>query len=152
MEIIDNLNDPKPGEFNALNHGDGWANNIMFQYNDENGPANTYFVDLQVPKWGTVAQDLYYFLISSTSLDVKISKFDYFIWFYHSELVKHLILLDYSKPLPTLRSIHDALNKYSGWGEYLCEVFLRTKFQLARSSSLCMFCKHTGVCIAGPHR
>ncbi|KAH8330901.1 hypothetical protein KR067_008715 [Drosophila pandora] len=118
-EIMDILNDPKPDEFNALNHGDGWSNNIMFQYNDENELENTYFVDLQVPKWGTVAQDLYYFLISSTSLDVKVSKFDYFIWFYHSELVKHLTLLNYSKPLPTLRSIHDALNKYSGWA-FIC--------------------------------
>ncbi|XP_043067594.1 uncharacterized protein [Drosophila bipectinata] len=119
IEIMDNLNDPKPDEFNALNHGDGWSNNIMFQYNGKNELANTYFVDLQVPKWGTVAQDLYYFLISSTSLDVKLSKFDYFIWFYHSELVKHLTLLNYSKPLPTLRSIHEALNKYSGWA-FIC--------------------------------
>ncbi|KAH8335606.1 hypothetical protein KR074_006959 [Drosophila pseudoananassae] len=119
IEIMDNLNDPKPEEFNALNHGDGWSNNIMFQYNGNKELANTYFVDLQVPKWGTVAQDLYYFLISSTSLDIKLSKFDYFIWFYHSELVKHLTLLNYSKPLPTLRSIHAALNKYSGWA-FIC--------------------------------
>jgi len=108
---------PKPDEFNALNHGDGWSNNIMFQYNDKNEILNTYFVDLQIPKWGTVAQDLYYFLISSTSLDIKTLKFDYFIWFYHSELVKHLKILNYSKTFPTLRSIRDALNKYSGWGK-----------------------------------
>ncbi|XP_017079848.1 uncharacterized protein LOC108113682 [Drosophila eugracilis] len=119
LEIVENLNHPKPDEFNALNHGDGWANNIMFQYNKNNEIENTYFVDLQVPKWGTVAQDLYYFLLSSTSLDVKTSKFDYFIWFYHSELVKNLKLLNYSKQLPTLRSIYDALNKYSGWG-FIC--------------------------------
>lgn len=89
----------------------------MFQYNDKNEISNTYFVDLQLPKWGSIAQDLYYFLLSSTSLDIKTEKFDYFVWFYHSELVKHLKLLNYSKKLPTLRSIRNALNKYSGWGK-----------------------------------
>ncbi|EDW98762.1 uncharacterized protein LOC6538528 [Drosophila yakuba] len=119
FDIVDQLNNPSPDEFIALNHGDGWANNIMFQYNTKGEIQDTYFVDLQVPKWGSVTQDLYYFLMSSTSLDIKTSKFDYFIWFYHSELVKHLKLLGYSKTLPTLRSIHDALNKYSGWA-FIC--------------------------------
>ncbi|EDV41618.1 uncharacterized protein Dana_GF17414 [Drosophila ananassae] len=120
FEVVDDLNTPKSDEFNALNHGDGWSNNIMFQYNDKNEILNTYFVDLQIPKYGTVAQDLYYFLLSSTQLDIKTSKFDYFIWFYHTELVKHLKLLNYSKPLPSLRSLHDALNRYSGWAFICC--------------------------------
>jgi len=115
---VDSLNNPEPDEFKVLNHGDGWSNNIMFQYNENNEIQDTYFVDLQIPKWGSVAQDFYYFLMSSTSLDVKTSKFDYFIWYYHLELVKHLKLLNYSKELPTLRSINDALNKYSGWGKW----------------------------------
>ncbi|EDW34159.1 GL22092 [Drosophila persimilis] len=119
-DMAADISEAKPDEFNALNHGDAWSNNIMFQYNDKNEISNTYFVDLQLPKWGTVAQDLYYILISSTSLDIKTSKFDYFIWFYHSELVKHLQLLKYSKPLPTLRSIHNDLSKYSGWGLVCC--------------------------------
>ncbi|KAH8330902.1 hypothetical protein KR067_008716, partial [Drosophila pandora] len=116
QDIVQDINDVKPDDFNALNHGDGWANNIMFQYNESKGITETYFVDLQLPKWGTVTQDLYYFLLSSAQLDIKTSKFDYFIWFYHSELVKHLKLLKYSKPLPTLRSIRDDLAKYNGWG------------------------------------
>ncbi|XP_016980501.1 uncharacterized protein LOC108045630 [Drosophila rhopaloa] len=119
LDFVEELSNPSPDDFNALNHGDGWANNIMFQYNEKNEIVDTYFVDLQLPKWGSVAQDLYYFLLSSTSLDVKISKFDYFIWFYHSELVKHLKLLNYSKTWPTLRSIRNDLNKYSGWA-FVC--------------------------------
>nr|XP_017007670.2 uncharacterized protein LOC108064589 [Drosophila takahashii] len=119
IDVVNDLKEPKSDEFNALNHGDGWSNNIMFQYNDKNEILSTYFVDLQLPKWGSVAQDLYYFLISSTSLDIKTLKFDYFIWFYHSELVKHLKILNYSKTFPTLKSIRDALNKYSGWA-FIC--------------------------------
>eukprot|EP00099_Drosophila_melanogaster_P023579 NP_651384.2 uncharacterized protein Dmel_CG10560 [Drosophila melanogaster] len=121
FDIYNDIKEPKSDEFNALNHGDGWSNNIMFQYNDKNEISNTYFVDLQLPKWGSVAQDLYYFLLSSTSLDIKTEKFDYFVWFYHSELVKHLKLLNYSKKLPTLRSIRNALNKYSGWA-FICSI------------------------------
>ncbi|XP_034132341.1 uncharacterized protein LOC117586414 [Drosophila guanche] len=119
-DIATKIIESNPDEFNALNHGDGWCNNIMYQYNEKNEISNTYFVDLQLPKWGSVAQDLYYFLISSTSLDIKTSKFDYFIWFYHSELVKHLQLLKYSKPLPTLRGIRNDLSKHSGWGLVCC--------------------------------
>ncbi|XP_043654554.1 uncharacterized protein LOC122620932 [Drosophila teissieri] len=121
FDVYDDLKEAKSDEFNALNHGDGWSNNIMFQYNDKNEITNTYFVDLQLPKWGSVAQDLYYFLLSSTKLDIKTAKFDYFIWFYHSELVKHLKLLNYSKKLPTLRSLRNELNKYSGWA-FICSV------------------------------
>ncbi|SPP90193.1 uncharacterized protein LOC117591704 [Drosophila guanche] len=119
-DIATKIIESNPDEFNALNHGDGWCNNIMYQYNEKNEISNTYFVDLQLPKWGSVAQDLYYFLISSTSLDIKTSKFDYFIWFYHSELVKHLQLLKYSKPLPTLRGIRNDLSNHSGWGLVCC--------------------------------
>ncbi|EDW34158.1 GL22091 [Drosophila persimilis] len=116
MDVVVGLGEPKSEEFNVLNHGDAWSNNIMFQYNEKNEILNTYFVDLQLPKWGTVAQDLYYFLLSSPSLAIKTPKFDYFVWFYHSELVKHLQLLSYSKPLPTLKSILHDLSKYTGWG------------------------------------
>ncbi|KAH8307820.1 hypothetical protein KR059_000319 [Drosophila kikkawai] len=138
LDIVEELNNPKPDEFNALNHGDGWSNNIMFQYNEKNEILDTYFVDLQLPKWGTVAQDLYYFLLSSTSLDVKIAKFDYFIWFYHAELVKHLKLLKYSKTLPTLRSIRDTLSKYNAWGRCLAFICMFLLFnQLAFSAFVC---------------
>ncbi|XP_022222665.2 uncharacterized protein LOC111074245 [Drosophila obscura] len=123
MDVAVDVGQAKPNEFNVLNHGDAWSNNIMFQYNEKNEILNTYFVDLQIPKWGTVAQDLYYFLISSTSLDIKTTKFDYFIWFYHSELVKHLQLLKYAKPLPTLKSIIHDLCKYSVWG-FICTVWI----------------------------
>ncbi|EDV53679.1 uncharacterized protein LOC6554930 [Drosophila erecta] len=121
FDVYNDIKEVKSDDFNALNHGDGWSNNIMFQYNDKNELSNTYFVDLQLPKWGSVAQDLYYFLLSSTKLDIKTQKFDYFIWFYHAELVKHLKLLKYSKKLPTLRSIRHDLNKYSGWA-FICSV------------------------------
>ncbi|EDW51213.1 uncharacterized protein LOC6619717 [Drosophila sechellia] len=101
-----------PTEFNALNHGDSWTNNIMFQYDESGKIKEVYMVDFQVSKYGTVAQDLLYFLISSTKLEDKLSKFDYYIKVYHDNLVEHLKILKYSKPMPSLRDIHKSLYKY----------------------------------------
>ncbi|XP_052847004.1 uncharacterized protein LOC128258985 [Drosophila gunungcola] len=105
-----------PTEFNVLNHGDSWSNNIMFQYDAFGKIKEVYLVDYQIPKYGTVAQDLLYFLISSTKLEDKLSKFDYYIKVYHENLVEHLKILKYSKPIPSLRDIHLALFKYGFFG------------------------------------
>ncbi|BFF89738.1 uncharacterized protein DMAD_08425 [Drosophila madeirensis] len=103
-------------EFNVLNHGDFWSNNVMFQYDAFGKIKEVYLVDYQIPKYGTVAQDLLYFLLSSTKLEDKLSKFDYYIKFYHDNLIEHLKILKYTKPLPTLRSIHSSLLKHGVFG------------------------------------
>uniref|UniRef100_A0A6P4EQP0 Uncharacterized protein LOC108045619 n=1 Tax=Drosophila rhopaloa TaxID=1041015 RepID=A0A6P4EQP0_DRORH len=105
-----------PSEFNVLNHGDSWSNNVMFQYDAFGKIKEVYLVDYQIPKYGTVAHDLLYFLISSTKLEDKLSKFDYYIKVYHENLVEHLKILKYSKPIPSLRDIHLALFKYGFFG------------------------------------
>ncbi|XP_041674697.1 uncharacterized protein LOC121530179 [Drosophila eugracilis] len=106
------LGEVDPMDFNVLNHGDSWSNNIMFQYDDNGKIKEVYMVDYQVSKYGTVAQDLLYLLISSTKLEDKLSKFDYYVKVYHDSLVEHLKILKYSKPLPSLRDIHKALLRY----------------------------------------
>uniref|UniRef100_A0A6P4EQT9 Uncharacterized protein LOC108045664 isoform X1 n=1 Tax=Drosophila rhopaloa TaxID=1041015 RepID=A0A6P4EQT9_DRORH len=106
------LGEVDPTDFNVLNHGDSWSNNIMFQYDDFGQIKEVYMVDYQVSKYGSVAQDLLYFLISSTKLEDKLSKFDYYIKVYHDNLVEHLKILKYSKPVPSLRDIHKTLFKY----------------------------------------
>ncbi|XP_005183467.2 uncharacterized protein LOC101894757 [Musca domestica] len=101
--------------FNVLNHGDCWSNNIMFQYGAQGELKETYFVDLQLPCFGTPAQDLLYFILSSAQLDLKIKHFDEMIHYYHQNLIEHLKLLGYSKPLPFLRDIHQMILKGSIW-------------------------------------
>ncbi|XP_017079844.2 uncharacterized protein LOC108113679 [Drosophila eugracilis] len=105
-----------PNEFNALNHGDSWSNNIMFQYDAFGKIKEVYMVDYQLPRYGSVAQDLLYFLISSTKLEDKVSKFDYYIKVYHDNLVEHLKILKYSKTIPSLRDIHLSLFKHGFFG------------------------------------
>ncbi|XP_037951186.1 uncharacterized protein LOC119681945 [Teleopsis dalmanni] len=103
-------------EFNVLNHGDCWSNNIMSQWDAFGKIKETYLVDYQIPKYGTPAQDLLYFLLSSTKLELKLSQFEYFIKYYYDNLIENLKLLKYNKPLPQLKEIHAILYKYGLWG------------------------------------
>lgn len=105
--------------FCVLNHGDCWANNIMFQYNEQGHLQETYLVDLQLPGYGTPAQDLLYFIFSSAQYEIKINRFDEMISYYHENLISHLKLLGYRKKLPQLRDLHQIILRYSIWGKYI---------------------------------
>ncbi|XP_023178814.2 uncharacterized protein LOC111604822 [Drosophila hydei] len=103
-------------DLNVLNHGDFWSNNMMFSHDSFDKIKDICLVDFQLPKWGCVAQDLYYFLLSSTKFEDKLTKFDYYIKFYYDNLVENLKTLKYSKPVPALRDLHITLFKYGFWG------------------------------------
>ncbi|KAH8359884.1 hypothetical protein KR093_009300, partial [Drosophila rubida] len=106
-----------PNEFNVLNHGDCWLSNIMFQYDQTTDKLlDSYLVDYQMCKYGNVAMDLLYLLISSPKLELKLNKFDYFVKHYYDQLIRHLKLLNYTQKLPTLVDIHTQLLKYGIWG------------------------------------
>lgn len=104
-------------EFRCLNHGDLHCNNIMFQYDEHGEITETYFIDLQMSRYCSPAQDLIYVLLSSVSFELKLTKFDYFVFYYHSKLDKYLKLLDYAQPMPTLRGLHIAILNHGDWGE-----------------------------------
>ncbi|KAH8358976.1 hypothetical protein KR093_003629 [Drosophila rubida] len=110
------MSKPDPTGFNVLNHGDFWSNNMMFCHDSFGNIKETSLIDFQLPKYGSVAQDLYYFLITSTKFEDKLAKFDYYIHFYHQNLVENLKLLKYSKSIPTLSELHTSLLKYGFFG------------------------------------
>ncbi|XP_016980364.1 uncharacterized protein LOC108045513 [Drosophila rhopaloa] len=103
------------GEFRVLNHGDAWCNNFMYKYDDAGKLTETYFVDLQMSRFSSPAQDLLYFILSSTHVDIKIAQFDYLIKYYHEKLTESLKLLKYPKPLPSLRSLHQSIFTHGDW-------------------------------------
>lgn len=103
----------KPDEFNVLTHGDCWSDNIMFKYNDKNELKETKFVDFQKSKYGSPVSDLYNFLLTSVSLDIKIKQFDHFISYYHERLAMNLEVLGYPKAIPSLTDLHIMLVKSS---------------------------------------
>ncbi|KAH8417045.1 hypothetical protein KR222_001857, partial [Zaprionus bogoriensis] len=104
-----------PAEFNALIHGDCWLNNLLFKFNDQGEIDDMLFVDFQLPRFGNPSADLLNFLITSVNIDHKLRHFDYFIYFYHTQLVEHLQILDYKQRVPTLRELHMNLQKYGIW-------------------------------------
>lgn len=109
-------------EFNVLNHGDFWVNNILFQ---SNGATinETKFIDFQISKYGSPALDLYYFILSSAKLELKVKNFDDLIQFYYDHLIRNLELLDYPKEKPSLSNIHKSLLSHGIWARLpLCGV------------------------------
>lgn len=105
----------KSDEFNVLNHGDSWCNNIMFNYNDDGKLNKIMLVDFQMCKYGSPAQDLLYFIFSSPKQEIRLKYFDYLIKYYHDNLTENLALLNYTKPLPTLAELHISLLRNHGW-------------------------------------
>ncbi|KAH8232277.1 hypothetical protein KR032_003285 [Drosophila birchii] len=105
-------------EFNVLNHGDAWINNIMFQYNAEGQLKETFLLDHQNAKYGNPAQDLYYFIMSSAALDIKVDQFDYLIRWYHENLIEHAKLLKYNGAVPSLNELHAILIKHPAFGKF----------------------------------
>ncbi|KAH8359879.1 hypothetical protein KR093_009301 [Drosophila rubida] len=124
VDLMYGLNKPDPEDFNALAHGDLWTNNILFQTKEGSDKPNaTYFVDFQLPRYCSVAFDLLYFLLASTQFDLKLSHFDYFIKYYHDQLVEHLKLLKYpAEKIPTLRFLHQQLLKHGYVGYHVALV------------------------------
>lgn len=91
----------------------------MFQYAEDGSLQETYFIDFQMSRYGSPAQDLMYFLFSSTHLDIKVEYFDYFISYYHKHLIKNLQLIKYEGKFPKLKEIHTALFRDDYWGKFI---------------------------------
>ncbi|XP_020811176.1 uncharacterized protein LOC110186367 [Drosophila serrata] len=109
-----------PLELSVLNHGDFWCNNFMFKYTDASSEVeDVCFVDFQLPKYGTPAQDLMCLLMTSPKFSIKLKKFDHFIEYYHHQLVEHLGLLSYNRNAPTLAQFQAHLHRYSLWA-FIC--------------------------------
>ncbi|XP_075164820.1 uncharacterized protein LOC142237306 [Haematobia irritans] len=108
--------------FNVLNHGDFWSSNIMFNYLPNGDINETLMVDFQICKWGSPAEDLLFFLTLSPSYDIRIKEFDHCVEIYHTRLIECLKLLDYKKPLPSLRALHQDMydKKNSFYAFFAC--------------------------------
>ncbi|XP_075145784.1 uncharacterized protein LOC142220492 [Haematobia irritans] len=107
-----------PNQFNVLNHGDFWCNNIMYQHDEHKQIKDAYMIDYQMMRYASPGEDLIYFMVTSTQLDLKVTRFDELIKYYHDNLIEHLKLLKYSKPLPTLGEIHKGIYEAKAYGTF----------------------------------
>ena len=113
--------DYKENSFNVLTHGDFWASNVMLSFDqDQTTIKESIFVDYQICKWGSPAEDLLFFITLSTAKELRIKEFDNFIAIYHKRLVECLKLLKFNKHIPTLRELHCSLYhpNVSFYGKY----------------------------------
>lgn len=120
MDMYLELYKPNYDDFNVICHGDLWSNNIMFLHDEQiDGRGtikDTRFIDFQMSRYCSPVFDLYYFLLTSPKLEVKVANFDDFVKFYHDHLVENLKLLQYPKKLPTLKDLQMDLLKKSTYG------------------------------------
>ncbi|XP_055641626.1 uncharacterized protein LOC129778627 [Toxorhynchites rutilus septentrionalis] len=94
-----------PHGFNVLNHGDFWCNNILFQYEGVDKLIDSSLIDFQLCFYGSPVLDLNFFLFTSVSEDIRLSKLHYFIRYYHEKLISNLVVLGYRLALPTLKTL-----------------------------------------------
>lgn len=100
--------------FNVLNHGDMWANNIMFQYDAAATILDAVLVDFQICYVGSPVLDIVYTLYSSSAYNLRADDWDALLSHYSAELSETLKRLRYaSKPIPSLDDLRADLKKRS---------------------------------------
>ncbi|KAM7348680.1 uncharacterized protein ACRADG_007935 [Cochliomyia hominivorax] len=104
-------------EFQVLNHGDMWVNNMMFKYDSTNAqqPQDVVFVDFQMSIWGSPGIDLNYFFYTSLPVKLLKEKREQFIKIYYGELKKSLEELNYNN-VPSYEQIREQVRKRELFG------------------------------------
>ncbi|CAG5108442.1 Protein of unknown function [Cotesia congregata] len=110
-------NDYNEDEFCVLNHGDCWANNVMFRENDANEPLEVRLVDFQLPVWSSPAIDLLYLLGFGPASDIMyIILDDFFLEKYLTTLKNTMEKLDCKRKPLTLDELKSSMWKRRSLG------------------------------------
>lgn len=99
----------KDDEFNVINHGDFWVNNMLFRYNDDGEPIDHIFVDFQMAIYTTPAIDLHYFLNTSPSPHVYATSRQFLLDEYLRTLTATMKQLGCKTQPPTMRQLQKYL-------------------------------------------
>jgi len=103
-------------DFNVINHGDCWVNNMMFKYNDDGKPIDHIFVDFQLCVYTSPAVDLLYFLSTSPSPDVIENNKDILFNEYLSTLSATMKQLDCKTQPPTKEELKASMKRRAAYG------------------------------------
>ncbi|CAB0032799.1 unnamed protein product [Trichogramma brassicae] len=80
------VSDCRSHDFNVINHGDFWVNNMLFKYDANNRPIGHIFVDFQLCLYSSPGVDLQYFFNTSLSDDMLLAKESALLEAYLAEL------------------------------------------------------------------
>ncbi|XP_018316629.1 uncharacterized protein [Mycetomoellerius zeteki] len=103
-------------EFNVINHGDVWVNNMLFKYDNDDNPIDHIFVDFQLCIYTSPALDLLYFLSTSPSPDVVENKRDILLNEYLGTLSTTMKQLDCKTQPPTMEELKAVLKRRASYG------------------------------------
>lgn len=102
---------PHNDQFNVLNHGDFWVNNMMFRYNDEGKPIGHIFVDFQMCVYSSPALDLQYFLNTSLNEELWENGKDRILQEYHDTLTSTMAKLGCKTVPITMEDLRKSLKE-----------------------------------------
>ncbi|XP_024879410.1 uncharacterized protein LOC112459515 [Temnothorax curvispinosus] len=111
-----NATKPCEDEFNVINHGDFWVNNMLFKYDNNGKPIQHICVDFQLCVYTSPAIDLQYFLSTSPSPDVIENKKDVLLNEYLSALSATMKQLGCKTQPPTIEELKATLKRKASYG------------------------------------
>ncbi|XP_071582213.1 uncharacterized protein [Temnothorax nylanderi] len=103
-------------EFNVINHGDFWVNNMLFKYDNDGKPVQHICVDFQMCVYTSPAIDLQYFLNTSPSPDVIENKRDVLLNEYLGALSATMKQLGCKTQPPTMEELKATLKRRASYG------------------------------------
>lgn len=108
----------KEDDFNVINHGDSWVNNMLFKYNNEGRPEKHIFVDFQMCVYTSPAIDLHYFISTSACEDVYENHIDTLIEEYHRTVCSTMKQIGCTTPTPSLAKIKQMMKERALYGMF----------------------------------
>lgn len=109
-------------QFNVLNHGDMWSNNVMFQHDGAGGGdkvLDVKFVDFQCCYVGSPVLDLVYAFYTSSAGSIRSVDWDELMSLYWQTLCDALRKLNYSaRPIPTLAELQADRRRRTNYSLY----------------------------------
>nr|XP_034178779.1 uncharacterized protein LOC117603566 [Osmia lignaria]XP_034178780.1 uncharacterized protein LOC117603566 [Osmia lignaria] len=113
----------RDNEFNVINHGDCWVNNMLFRYDDNGKPIQHIFVDFQLCVYSSPAIDLHYFAATSLSEELYKHRRGFLLEEYLKTLTSVMKELGCKTSPPTMDELQRILKEHETY-EFLSAVIV----------------------------